>query len=337
MNTNRLSKIQYAIIGATILVCIVLVGRKITYSRTYSDIFYAMDTVVTVESSNVESVSQLKDITNSLDAIFNGYSTDGELYTLNSKRSLECSNELSNVIQGSIRLSKRYGNGVDITSGALTHLWNITGDTPKKPTSEEVSKALSTIGTENVSINGNTITLLNDTVLDLGSVAKGYTLDVVTDYLDTVPKVTATYSMGSSTLMYNVKDTIISVRSPNSPEDVFCTFNVNGTAYISTSGGYERYVQIDGIDYQHILDLSTGYPTTTDLTSVTVYSKDSGILTDFLSTKIYLSGTANLEAYLNSTTDYIVVAVDRNDYVYTSKGFMVDIIDDDYTLYNNYR
>lgn len=334
MNTKRLSKIQYAIIGVTILICIVLISRKLSYNKTYSDIFYAMDTVVTVESSNIDSISQLKDITNSLDTTFNGYSIGGELYTLNSKRSLECSNELSNVIQSSIRLSNQYGNGVDITSGALTHLWNITGDTPKKPTSEEISKALSTIGTENVSINGNTITLLNDTILDLGSVAKGYTLDVVKNYLDSVSKVTATYSMGSSTLMYNVKDTTISVRSPNSPEDVFCTFSVSGTAYISTSGGYERYVQIDGIDYQHILDLSTGYPTTTDLTSVTVYSKDSGILTDYLSTKIYLNGTANLEAYLNSTKDYIVIAVDRNDHVYTSKGFTVNIIDDDYTLYN---
>jgi thiamine biosynthesis lipoprotein len=115
------------------------------------------------------------------------------------------------------------------------------------------------------------------------------------------------------------------IRSPNDTNSVACEFTIDGTAYVSTSGGYERYMEIDGVTYSHILDLNTGYPSTTDLASVTVYT-DNGLLSDFLSTYIYLDGTDNISKYLHSD-DYKVIAIDINNHIYTSDGISINVLD----------
>lgn len=58
---------------------------------------------------------------------------------------------------------------------------------------------------------------------------------------------------------------------------------------IVTSGNYERYFVVDGKKYHHIIDLKTGYPSESEIISVTIilYYYIDG---DGLSTGIYILG-----------------------------------------------
>ena len=58
---------------------------------------------------------------------------------------------------------------------------------------------------------------------------------------------------------------------------------------MSTSGDYERYVEVDGVRYHHILNPATGYPAVTSVRGVSILSKD-GLLSDALSTACFLLG-----------------------------------------------
>ncbi|MBS8104333.1 FAD:protein FMN transferase, partial [Streptococcus suis] len=58
---------------------------------------------------------------------------------------------------------------------------------------------------------------------------------------------------------------------------------------VVTSGIYERYLEVDGVKYHHILDPKTGYPVENDISGVTVFSKTS-IQGDAFSTTLFLLG-----------------------------------------------
>lgn len=327
--------IKYLIVCVIIIVCLIVISilynTKNDSMKSYSSTMFSMDTIISMEIDGIDLTNEIQSKIEELNDILDRHSQDTQLYNLNKDGTLKNpSAYLQELISKTLELNQRFGNGVDITSGALVDTWNINSDTPKIPTDSEISHALETIGIENISLTEDSISLLNNCILDVGSVAKGYTLDVICTNLNNYMVDSACISMGSSTLLYSVDNYSIGIRSPSDTNSIACKFIVNGTGYISTSGGYERYMEIDGEKYSHILDLSIGKPTTTDLTSVTVYT-DSGIKSDFLSTLIYIGGTKNIYNHINAE-DYKIIAIDDKNNIYISKGLDYQILDSSLNL-----
>ena len=80
------------------------------------------------------------------------------------------------------------------------------------------------------------------------------------------------------------------VTDPLASEDGYlCTIALEGGLTCSTSGGYERYFESDGVTYHHIIDPSTGYPAQSGLLSVTTVAADPA-LADAWSTALFVLG-----------------------------------------------
>ncbi len=285
--------------------------------------FFAMDTVVSVKSqSNI--TNDIKDIFKNYQNALDRSSKNGEAYILNSKKSITASDTLCRTVRDTLKLNDEYGSLTDITIGRLTSLWNVTSDNPSVPKEAEIKAALETTGTDNIDINGSEITLENGAALDFGAVGKGTALDACLEYLKENNCKKTCISTGSSILLYGGKSKV-SISDPDGGvlADVSA---VQG--FLSTSGGYERFFEADGITYCHIIDPRTGWPAETDLTTVTVFS-DSGIESDFLSTMIFLDGSENIEKYLHSDK-YKVFAADDNKRLYVSDGLDYEVLNDEY-------
>ena len=80
----------------------------------------------------------------------------------------------------------------------------------------------------------------------------------------------------------------IGIKNPDSEASYMGIVSVKDMS-VTTSGDYERYFEVEGKRYHHILDLKTGYPAESGLRSVTIISKDA-TLGDYLSTKCFVLG-----------------------------------------------
>lgn len=288
-----------------------------------SEEFYAFDTYCTVTLyDNSAEPSPLRELLEDMSGeLQSAYTADAN--TLHGEYISECAILSS-------QLSERIGGGLDVTCGALTELWGISTDSPSVPSREDIDNALGTLCGSFDSLSE----LPDGTRLDLGASAKGYACDKASAFLDSSEISCAVVSLGSSTLLYGEKPDGTSfkaaVRSPGSPSEYLGIIDTPA-AFISTSGGYERFFEQDGVKYEHILSTETGFPVETDLTSVTVIvpygTENGGILSDMLATAIYSGGTEELERYMSSE-EYYIIAADENKRVYVSEGV-------DFSLYEN--
>ena len=65
-----------------------------------------------------------------------------------------------------------------------------------------------------------------------------------------------------------------------------------------TSGNYERFFELDGVRYHHILDPKTGMPVQNGLASVTILAENSA-LSDALSTACFVLGEEGSQTLLD--------------------------------------
>ena len=86
-----------------------------------------------------------------------------------------------------------------------------------------------------------------------------------------------------------------------------------------TSGGYERYVEISGQKYHHIIDPRTGYPSQSDLKSVTIICENSA-QADALSTAIFVMGLDFGVGIIKQYPELQAVFVCQNNHIYISQG-----------------
>lgn len=297
---------------------------KSNYNSKYEtkDI-YVMDTLCSIKAEK-KSVSELTDVLNKFNVAFDCCSENGEAYQLNKNKSMICSENLADLIKKSKELSQKYGDEVLISSGALTLLWKDAKKNNILPEETQIKTLIDEIGDNLIEITSedgqSKIDLKQNCEIDTGAFAKGYSLDFCKSVLDRNNTDYAVISMTSSILLYGEKpdntDFKVQIRDPNGKGTIGTV--ETPACFLSTSGGYERFFTIDEKDYCHIIDLNTGCPSESDLTSVTVFA-DSGILTDYMSTKIFIEGTQNIENHLNAA-DYKIAAFDKNGNSYISSG-----------------
>lgn len=289
---------------------------------------FAFDTFVSVTSYD-KNADSTKELLNALSGEFSE--------TYNKKANTLTGDNCTNILECAEicrewgeRFGGIFGGSINFTCGALTKLWGISGENPHVPDESELSAALETITDEDTPFS----LMPDETMLDFGASAKGFACDKVKALLDSSGTKCQIVSLGSSTLLYGQKPSNGSkfraaVKNPNSPSEYLGTITTDA-AFISTSGGYERYFEKNGVKYEHILSPETGMPVETDLCSVTVITpaetENGGIYTDLLATAVYSGGTSALREFMALDTEYGIVAADKNNNVYVSAGV-------DFTLY----
>lgn len=231
--------------------------------------------------------------------------SSSQIYRLNESAGEEggaqVSAQLWDILKTVWNVSEKSGGALDVTLGDLTALWDIDSyasgekeDAFVVPSEEEVERALYDTGYEKVLLDGGRIFLPEGMKLDLGAVGKGIACGEILDYLKTAQGVTGgVVSVGGSVVTFGGKpDGLawkVGILDPEDTGRYLGFLSLSGEWCVSTSGDYERYVEVDGFRYHHILDPDDGYPARSGVRSVTILTRD-GLLSDALSTACFVLG-----------------------------------------------
>lgn len=184
----------------------------------------------------------------------------------------------------------------DITIGPLVKLWNIGTDEARVPEEIEIDKTLSFVNYNDLILDKeNHRAQLNvpGMTVDLGSIAKGYAGDEAAKILEEAGIEHAIVNLGGNVLVLNTKPDSsqwrLGLQDPLTPRGDYMGIVMLDDQALVTSGTYERYFEVNGKRYHHILNPKTGYPEENSLLSVSIITKAS-IDADGLSTTIFMLG-----------------------------------------------
>ncbi|HOE60660.1 MAG TPA: FAD:protein FMN transferase [Kiritimatiellia bacterium] len=129
--------------------------------------------------------------------------------------------------------------------------------------------------------------------LDLGAIAKGYAVDLAWERLKAAGHTNLLIDLGGNLRALGEAAPgrggwRTGVRNPFQSNTMVGKFLMRHGEAVATSGNYERFVEIQGLRYAHILDGRTGLPVT-GMASVTVIAPDA-MTADLLSTTLFILG-----------------------------------------------
>lgn len=262
---------------------------------------FLLNTFVTVtlyDSSDEKILDGCMQLCSDYEKLLSRTVEGSEIYKMNHRqpgeRTFTVSDKTAWVLRKGLEYSRISDGAFDITIEPLSSLWNFTGENPQIPPREEIQKALEKVGYKNVLLEGNQVTFLNDeTTIELGAIAKGFIADEMKSYLEAQGVKSAVINLGGNVLCVGKRPDgtpfKIGLQKPYATHtETVAALEITGMSVVS-SGVYERHFIIDGVNYHHILNPSTGYPYENGLVQVSIISPQS-VDGDGLSTTCFALG-----------------------------------------------
>ena len=210
--------------------------------------------------------------------------------------------EVFSLIERSLFYSEQTAGAFDITVGPLMRTWGFFRAEGHFPDVQELNAARERTGFDKVFLNRDARTIsftVPGMELDLGAIGKGYAVDQTVEILRETGVCAALVVAGSSTVYAfgappGEDGWKIHVPDPLDRPRKISTVRLRDQA-ISTSGCYERFFELDGRRYCHVMDPRTGRPVEGVLQSTLIGSE--GAMTDAISNAFFVLGADGKELF----------------------------------------
>lgn len=288
-----------------LIVCLLLSGCGKTEECAQQTVF-CMDTVMDIRIWGNDRDAAMADIVQMLRDLEKTWSATDEnsfLSALNRGTATPDAQQQA-VLDAAVALQQRTNGAFEPKLGSLVALWGFYDDQYQVPSDTQLQQAIV------------------QTRWDLGGLIKGYAGTLAVEILDRYDVDRAILNLGGNVQTYGEKAEgqpwNVGIQNPDGG-DSLGVLAVAGSMAVVTSGDYQRYFELDGVRYHHILDPETGYPADSALRSVTVICAD-GTAADALSTALFVMGWETAVDYWRGSSDFEAVFVLTDGRIYATEG-----------------
>ncbi|GAA0123131.1 MAG: FAD:protein FMN transferase [Clostridium argentinense] len=344
-----MKKLKLYVISLLILSITILSGCSSSNNSTKEPLSHTevvMGTVCTIQIFDSKDTSildkafdRLKDLENKVSINKEGTELD-KVNEMSGKEAVVVGKDTFNIIKSGLNYGKISNGNFDITIGPIVKLWGIGSENARVPSEKEISEKKSLINYNDIVIDDEKSSIFlkkPNMIIDLGGIAKGYAADEIKNLLIDNGVKSAMVNLGGNLYILGNKPNgnqwKIGIQDPNGGNnDTVGNMLVNDKSIV-TSGTYQRFLEVDGKLYHHILNPETGYPYENDLLSVTILSNTS-MDGDALSTSTFALGREKGLEFVNSLENIEAIFITKDKEIYLTNGLKdkFNITNNDYKL-----
>jgi FAD:protein FMN transferase len=269
---------------------------RVSMACTYSIVVYG-----DAQQPLRQIVNAALDEVDRIDRLMSHYKADSPLSRLNleaASQAVKVEPELFDFLAECERYSHESAGAFDITVGPLMKAWGFFRGEGRLPSEAELAAVRSKIGYQHILFDQQARAIRFAQAgmeLDLGGIAKGYAVDRAVTLLKQRGIATALvnacgstiYGLGSPPDAPGGKGWEVKLRDPLDARKTALTAWLRDRT-LSVSGSYEKFFELGGQRYSHVMDPRTGRPVP-DVLSVAVLTA-SGTAGDALDNVFYVQG-----------------------------------------------
>jgi thiamine biosynthesis lipoprotein len=255
-------------------------------------------------------------------------SQTSEINRMAGSKPVKVDKELFELIKRAKKISELTNGAFDISYASMDKIWKFDGTVTKLPTEEEVKASVAKINYQDIILNEEKLTVFLKTEgmkIGFGAIGKGYAANrgrkIMLDFGIKSGIVNAGGDLITWGKEANGKDWSIGIANPKSENHVLAWLTVGEMAVV-TSGNYEKFIDINGQRYSHIINPVTGYPVR-GLKSVTIFCPDAE-LADALATSTFILGKDKGLSLINQLKGVEALLVDDGNKISTSNNLKLN-------------
>jgi len=269
-----------------------------------------------------------KDFRKSFDSLFSvinkslsTYKEDSDISKINRNEVTTIDDHFKAVFNASKQIYDETQGMFDPTIGAVVNAWNF-GPKGKVIGLDElkIDSLMASVGFDKVQLVGDKVIKENPiTFIDFNAIAKGYGVDVVSQFLESQNIENYIVEIGGEIRckginMEKQKPWKVGVEKPNfdGTQSLIKSIDMHDES-MATSGTYRKFsTDENGNRYSHIIDTKTGYPSKTNLLSISVIA-DNCMAADAYATAFEAMGIEKVKMFLEQHPELKVFLIFEND------------------------
>lgn len=288
--------------------------------------------LITYENSDVGDLRyEVDSVLHAFDLSLSTYKKESIISRINNNEpNVEPDKYFITVFEKAKEVHKKTDGVFDLTVGPIINALGFGAGEKQNVDTALIDSLLQYVGLDMVELSdGKIIKEKPEIYLDVNAIAQGYSVDIVSEYLE---------SKGVNNYLVEIGGEIMAkgknpnneiwkigldrpVENNNIPgQDLVARMHLKNMA-LATSGNYRKFYEKDGIKYTHSIDPKTGFPTNKKILSATIFAKDC-MTADAYATACMVMGIEKAKVLieqLDEITGYLIYSDDNGDYqVYAS-------------------